>query len=108
MRIEITAETPEEKAKLSEPWVRTGAERLFLAGRMSPKVDNFEFGFVHGPWMANKVEVHRVSIELDAMEGQQRATAAVIQAHNMIAEQENARRIGESLRNGEHPRIARG
>ena len=107
MKITIEAETPEEKQKLAEPWVRTGAERFFLAGRLNPKAENFEFGFVHGPWMANKIEVARASIELDAMEGQQRATAAVIQAHNVMAEQENARRIGESLRNGHHPRLAK-
>lgn len=109
MKITIESETPEEKAQLTEPWVRAGVRRIGLAGRMDPAEKDFEFGFIHGPWPQVKAELARLVIDGDAMSNQQQAVNAVLQAHNVIAQQIEAKAIGDSLRNGHghHPRIAR-
>lgn len=100
MKITIEAETIEEQAAIKEPWVREGVQRFGLSGRLDPKVDNFEFGFVHGPWGAVKADLSRFIIDGDAMAQNQAAINAVIQAHNIMAQQAEAARIGAELRNG--------
>lgn len=106
MRIEITPETPEEKAQLTEPWVRSNVRRIGLAGRMDPSEKDFEFGFIHGPWPQVKADLARLNIDGDAMTTQQTTVNAILQAQSIIAEKVHAQQIGKALRNG-LPRIAR-
>lgn len=104
MKITIEAETPEEKSQLSEPWVRSGIQRMGLAGRMDPKQceAEFEFGFIHGPWQQVKTELSRLIIDGDTSMNQQLMINSVLQAHNVIAQQIETRQIGAQLfnRNG--------
>lgn len=92
---------------MAEPWIRSGVQRVGLAGRFDPTLPDFEFGFIHGPWQQVKAELARLVIDGDAMTNQQAMVNAVLHAHNAISERVHAQQIGEQLRNGQHPRIAR-
>ncbi len=111
MRIELTAETPEEKKAFGEPVVYEGATRLCLAGHAPPSKKNpdGEIGFIFGPWTALKTDMLRTMTIADERNTAQLMVNAMLKASELLANAQRDQALAQQImanRNGPNLRIA--
>lgn len=110
MRIEIIAETDEEKKQLAEPWVRIGCLRFGLSGIADKPQDNPtpEFGFVHGDAIGIRGDLARIVALLEGQSMHHATVNGLLKANEIIAAaQRNQALAQEVLGNGKPFRIHR-
>ena len=80
MKIEITAETPEEKKAIGESIAYEGVARACIAGQgvITEKNKTGEVGFCYGPWLALKTDLLRTITIADERALQQSMVNAVL------------------------------